>query len=291
MTATTPHDTRPALQSNKPRLMTIFAHPDDETFGVAGTLARAAESGHPVAVVSATRGEAGEIADPALATKENLAEVREEELRRACAAVGVDHVYFLDYIDGRLAEVNEREAVGRIVGHLRRFRPDVVVTFAANGGYGHVDHMAIHRYVVAAIPLAADPAYTSDYTVGMAPHRVRKLYYSSIPRERVLAMRAQAREQGRDFIPGGNAATLPVEEMGTPEAEITTRTRLSDAEFERKLKAILCHATQLPADNPWVSSSPEQLRQIMGAESFQLAPPPLSDRAYPTPEDDLFAGL
>src|SRR3954447_8224298 len=139
-----------------PRLMTIFAHPDDETFGVAGTLRRATTAGHSVAVVCATRGEAGEIADPSLATKEMLGAVREGELRHAMAAVGVDDVRFLDYLDGRLPEADPAEAVTKIVRHLRAFRPDVVVTFPPNGGYGHVDHIAIHHLTLAALSAAAD---------------------------------------------------------------------------------------------------------------------------------------
>lgn len=285
MTSSTP----PAA---KPRLMTIFAHPDDETFGAAGTMARATANGHPVAIVSATRGEAGEVAHPSLATPETLGQVREQELRNAAAAVGVDRVYFLDYLDGRLPEANVEEAVGRIVALIRGFRPDVVVTFPANGGYGHVDHMAIHRLTLAAIAAAARAdRYPEQLASGLAPHRVRKVYYSAIPRERLQAMRAAAQAQGGDFVPGGNAATLPVEEMGTPEAQITTRVTLTDAEFAAKAQAMQSHATQLPSDGPWASASPEQLRAMMGFESFELAPPPISEHAYPIPESDLFAGL
>lgn len=269
--------------------MGIWAHPDDEAFGSAGTMAHATLNGHAVAVVCATRGEEGEIADAALATPENLGEVREQELRAACAAVGVTDVSFLDYRDGHLAEADPREATGRIVGHLRRFRPDVVVTFAANGGYGHVDHMAIHRLTLAALEAAADPSRYPER--GMAPHRVRKVYFGAIPRERLLQMREEARKQGQDFIPGGNAATLPVEEMGTPMDEITTVVRLSDAEYEAKRRAMAAHATQMPADSPWAKATEEQLREFMGTEVFQLVPPPISAGTFPTPERDVFAGL
>jgi LmbE family N-acetylglucosaminyl deacetylase len=273
--------------------MTIFAHPDDETFGLAGTIARASAKGYPVAIVSATRGEVGEIADPALATPETLGQVRDQELRNAAAAVGVDKVYFLDYVDGQLAEADVDEAVGRIVAHLRRFRPHVVVTFAANGGYGHLDHMAIHRLTLAALGAAADPAYTSPETPReLPPYRVRKVYYAAFPRERMLALREEALRAGQeDFVPGGNAATIPIEEMGTPEEAITTVVRLSDTEFEAKQRAMRAHATQLPAGGPFTQATPEQLRTFMGNETFELAGPPISDRAYPTPEDDLFAGL
>jgi LmbE family N-acetylglucosaminyl deacetylase len=269
-----------------PRLMTILAHPDDETFGMAGTLRRATSAGRPVAVVCATRGEAGEIADPALATKETLGAVRERELRRAMAVVGVEDVRFLDYLDGRLPEADAEEAVAKIVRHVLAFRPDVVVTFAANGGYGHVDHMAIHRLTLAALKAADDPARI----VNQAPHRIKKLYYTGTSRERMAARRAQARREGRDYTPGGNVATIGFEAMGTPEAEITTRVVLSDEEFAAKMRAVRTHATQLPADNPWMTLAPDALRAFMGVESFQLIPL-LSTGEYAVPEDDLFAGL
>jgi LmbE family N-acetylglucosaminyl deacetylase len=275
-------------QQAKPRLMGIWAHPDDECFGSAGTMDRATRTGHLVAVVCATRGEQGKIADPALATAENLGQVREGELRAACAAVGVTDVSFLDYVDGHLPEADPREAVGKIVAHLRRFRPDVVITFAPNGGYGHIDHVAIHNLTLAAIPAAADPA---QYPETGATHRVRKVYYGAMPRARILRMRDEARARGEDFIPGGDQATIPVEEMGTVEEDITTRIALDDAEFAAKRRAMAAHATQMPADSPWAQATPDELRQFMGVESFQLVPPPRSDRAYPTPEDDLFAGL
>jgi LmbE family N-acetylglucosaminyl deacetylase len=266
--------------------MTIFAHPDDETFGMAGTLHRATSAGHPVAVVCATRGEAGEIADPSLATKKMLGAVREGELRHAMAALGVEDVRFLDYIDGRLPDAAPQEAVAKIVRHLRQFRPDVVVTFGANGGYGHVDHMAIHRLTLAALKAAADPEYNS----GQEPHRIKKLYYAGFSRERMVKMRDEAAREGRDYIPGGNAATIRFEEMGTPDADITTRIMLSDGEFAAKLRAVRAHATQLPANNSWMRLDPDSLRALMATEAFQLVPE-FSDRQYTTPEEGLFAGL
>ncbi len=284
---------QPAQTDSLQRLMGIFAHPDDESFGLAGTLAHATSTGHPAAIVCATRGEVGEIADSSLATQENLGQVREQELRTACAAVGVTDVSFLDYVDGRLAQADHDEAVGRIVYHLRRFRPAVVVTFTANGGYGHVDHMAIHRLTLDAVRAASDPQqYADQLRQGLEPHRVRKVYYTAFPRESMLRMRDEMRKQGQeDFIPGGNAATLPIEEMGTPMAEITTFIRLSDAEYEAKLQSLRAHATQMPSDGPFSQATPEQMREFAGTEPLVLAPPPISDRSYPIPEDDVFAGL
>jgi N-acetyl-1-D-myo-inositol-2-amino-2-deoxy-alpha-D-glucopyranoside deacetylase len=238
------------------------------------------------------RGEEGQIADAALATRQNLGEVREGELWQACAAVGVHDVSFLDYVDGQLAEADEAEAVGRIVYHLRRFRPDVAVTFAANGGYGHVDHIAIHRLTLAAVQAAADAGrYGEHLAQGLEAHRVRKVYFGAMPRERLLARIEEARRRGEGFTPGGDAATIPLEEMGVPVAEITTQIVLNDAEYAAKLRALRAHATQMPASS-WVRrATPEQARTYAGTECFVLAPPPISDRAYAVPEDDLFAGL
>lgn len=279
-------------ETSTPRLMTIFAHPDDESFSLAGTLARARRLGRPVAVVCATRGEEGKIADPALATQERLGAVREQELRTAMAEVNVSDVTFLDYIDGHLAEADQEEALGRVVAQIRRFRPDVVVTFDAKGGYGHVDHMAIHRLAVAGVAAAADPARFPEQLAGGAqPHRVRKVYFTAMPRERLLQMRDMARARGGDFMPGGDEATIPIEEMGAPLASIQTRIRLDDADYQAKLGAIMAHKTQLPPDNPWAQATPEQLREFAGTEMLLLAPAPISDRAYPMPEDDVFAGL
>jgi LmbE family N-acetylglucosaminyl deacetylase len=272
--------------------MGIWAHPDDESFGMAGTIYRARQKGYPVAMVCATRGEEGKIADPALATPENLGQVREGELRAAMAAVNVSDVTFLDYIDGHLAEADQTEALSKVVYQIRRFQPDVVITFDSKGGYGHVDHMAIHRLTVAGVVAAASESeFPEHFEAGVAPHRVRKLYYGAIPREAMLRMRDEVLKQGGTFEPGGDEATIPIEEMGIPMREITTIVRLTDAEYVAKRNAAMAHKTQLPADSPWANASEEQMRQFMGTETFQLQPPPLSDQDYPTPEADVFAGL
>lgn len=279
---TAPHPTAPF------RLMTIFAHPDDETFGCAGVMLRTVRAGAAVAVVSATRGEAGEIADPQLATPERLGEVREQELRNACAVLGVTDVSFLDYRDGQLNQADPQEAIGRIVAKLRAFHPDIVITFNANGMYGHLDHMAIHHQTLAAVLAAADPA---QYPAIPGTHRVRKVYYTSVPREGLLQMRDMLRTRGEDFVPGGNAATIPVEEMGDPASAITTVIELTDEEMQVKQRSMRAHATQMPADGPFATSNVEELRQIFGAERFILAPPPYTTGTYPIPEDRLEAGI
>lgn len=270
-------------------MMTVLAHPDDEAFGASGSARRAIASGKRAAYVCATRGEAGEIADPALATRDNLGQVREQELRNSAAAVGVTDVTFLDYIDGHLPEADHDEAVGRIVAQLRHFRPDVVITFASNGMYGHIDHIAIHHLTNDAVLAAADPA---KYPEAGTPHRVRKLYYQTVSREKFLALQqAMPAQDGQDSVPGGDQATIPLEAMGSAASDITTSVTLDDAEYADKARAMVAHATQMPADGPMNQGTDEQRRMFMGFEDFILVPPPYSDREYPTPETDLFDNL
>ena len=124
------------------RLLGVFAHPDDEVFCAGGTMARAAEAGAEVMIVSATRGEQGRIRDPVAATRRTLGAVREAELCAAAAELGVQQVQVLAYPDGALQ--HHRATLGaEIVDIMRQFDPDTVVTFGADGGYGHPDHVAI----------------------------------------------------------------------------------------------------------------------------------------------------
>ena len=124
------------------RLLGVFAHPDDEVFCAGGAMARAAEAGAEVMIVSATRGERGQIRDPAAATRRTLGDIRERELRAAAAELGVQRVQVLAYADGSLQ--HHRPSLGPAIDDImRRFDPDTVITFGADGGYGHPDHMAI----------------------------------------------------------------------------------------------------------------------------------------------------
>jgi LmbE family N-acetylglucosaminyl deacetylase len=124
------------------RLLGVFAHPDDEVFCAGGTMARVAEAGTEVMIVSATRGERGQIRDPAAATRRTLGAVRERELGAAAAELGVQRVQVLAYADGTLP--HHRSSLGAAIADImRRFDPDTVITFGADGGYGHPDHVAI----------------------------------------------------------------------------------------------------------------------------------------------------
>jgi LmbE family N-acetylglucosaminyl deacetylase len=124
------------------RLLGVFAHPDDEVFCAGGTIAQAAEAGAAIMIVSATRGEQGQIRDATAATRRTLGTVRERELGAAAAELGVQRVKVLTYADGTLQQ--HRSSLGAAIADImRQFNPDTVITFGADGGYGHPDHVAI----------------------------------------------------------------------------------------------------------------------------------------------------
>ena len=151
------------------RLLGVFAHPDDEVFCAGGTMARAAEAGAEVMIISATRGERGQIRDPAAATRLTLGAVRERELRAAAAELGVQHVQVLAYPDGTLP--HHRSALGAAIeAIMRRFDPDTIITFGADGGYGHPDHVAISELATRAFR-----ALVRDHNQG------QRLYHAVFP--------------------------------------------------------------------------------------------------------------
>src|SRR5438045_1826339 len=128
-----------------PRLMTVLAHPDDESLGMGGTLAKYASEGVETFVLTATRGDRGRFHghpqdDPRHPGRTALAGIRETELRNAAAALGVREVSLLDYRHQELDRADPVEVIGAIAGHIRRIKPDVVLTFGPDGAYGHPDH-------------------------------------------------------------------------------------------------------------------------------------------------------
>ncbi len=274
-------------------LLAVFAHPDDEAFGVAGVMRKCADEGIKTALVCATRGEEGEISDPALASPETLGRVREGELRTAGRIMGIEDISFLDYRDGTLARADEVEAVGRIVHQIRRLRPQVVVTFDASGGYGHVDHMAIHRLTLSAFPKAGDPTCYPEQLAngpdGLRPYAPQKQYITANPRSAMRKMREELLAQGIDFRPGGNAATISIEQMGTPDDEITTTVPLDDREFNAKMDAMQAHKTQMSPDAPFNRIPRAELRGWLGTERF-VRLVPLGGPGDGS-EHDLFAGV
>lgn len=287
--------------SSKPSLtlMAVFAHPDDESFGIGGTLARyGADPDVRVVLVCATRGEAGEISDPQLATPERLAEVREQELRCACQILGVDSLFFLDYRDSGMAGAPENhdprslamaeagQVVGKIVAHIRRERPDVVVTFDEKGGYGHPDHVAIHHHARTAFHAAADPArYPEQIEAGLAPYQAHKLYFTAIPHRFFRAVAARLDELGLE-VPPRYRERLE-QGIGLPDDACTTDIYVRDF-WEIKQAAIRCHATQLNPDSIFTLLPAEIMGELQAWECFQLAESFVDQDGD---SHDLFAGL
>jgi len=177
-----------AIQHSK-GILGVFAHPDDESFCAGGTFAKYTHAGAQAMVVSATRGQAGQIRSAQVATRRTLGQVREQELRRACQRLGVQHMVCLDHGDGMLKEVDQEVLIGQIVQIMRSFRPAIVITFGPDGGYGHPDHIAISTATTSAIMRSGDPTQFPEHlAAGLSPHRPVRLYHSHFPAKRQLLL-------------------------------------------------------------------------------------------------------
>jgi LmbE family N-acetylglucosaminyl deacetylase len=274
-------------------LLGVFAHPDDEQT-MSGAFARAASEGINTGLVCATRGELGEIADPSLATPDNLGAVREAELRAACAVLGIKYLWFLDYRDSGmmgtpgnddptcLYRVNEEEALARLVKIVRAFRPTLMVTFDETGGYGHPDHITIYRLTTLAFGAAANP---DMYPEAGEPWQTDRLYYSSFPRGRLKGMSEWMREHGIVSVFEG----LDPDKMGMPDELITNSIDVSEW-VHLKERSMSMHRTQLSPDSPFRKIPPEMIHELRSREHYALAAgtslPDSPDARY-----DLFAGL
>ena len=263
------------------RLMAVLAHPDDESLGIGGTLAKYAAEGVETFVVTATRGERGwrgdPAADPGLAA---FGKAREAELLCAAQILGVREVTFLDYIDGDLDQANPRQAIGQIVRHLRRRRPQVVITFGPEGAYGHPDHMAISQFTLAALAAAADAAWQPD--PGHPAHRVSKLYFMANTPE---GMRLYSSLFGDLIMPvDGLDRSWP----GWPEWMMTAQLD-TDAHWRTALRAILCHQSQVGQMANLAENCEQQHATLLGRQHFIRAMSLVNGgRAV---EKDLFEGI
>jgi LmbE family N-acetylglucosaminyl deacetylase len=217
-------------------MLGVFAHPDDEQ-SLGGAFTKAVRQGAKAYILCATRGEEGQISDPALATRENLGAVREQELRDALAVYGWEPPILLDYRDGTLPSVDPVELTDAIVKTIREIRPQVLATFEETGIYGHKDHIAIHAAATEAFARAADGEYRPD--LGRA-HAVKKFYYVAIPRSR---MQRLIEAMGDEADVGGDERTIDLHVMGTPDDEITTIVETPDL-FEVRKAGTFAHKTQ-----------------------------------------------
>jgi LmbE family N-acetylglucosaminyl deacetylase len=262
------------------RLMAILAHPDDESLGVGGTLAKYASEGVEVSLVTATRGQSGKFhghRDPDTHPgPEQLGRIRESELRAAAAVLGVRKVTLLDYQDQALDRADPDEAVTRLVAELRRVQPDVVLTFGPDGAYGHPDHIAICQFTTAAVVAAALS------TGGGGAHLTKKLYYIAWPPSTWAAYEAAF---GRvvSTVDGNVRQAVP-----WPEWAITTV--IDTRRFWPEVwKAVSCHDSQVAAYEGLKSLAPQHHEALWGAQSFYRAMSTVNGGR--TPETDLFEGI
>ena len=252
-----------------PRLMAVLAHPDDESLGVGGTLAKYASEGVEVFLVTATRGESGRYRgfrpdDPQYPGLSALANIREAELRAAALALGVREVSLLNYRDQCLDRANPREAIAAIAEHIRRVQPQVVVTFGPDGAYGHPDHVAISQFTTAAIVAAADPTFRPDATEAGRPHAVSKLYYLAWPKSAWNAYQAAFREL---------VSTVDgVERQAVPWPDWAITTVIDTRSFSSTVwRAISCHESQIAAYERLKQLSRHDHEALWGRQSFYRA--------------------
>ena len=313
------------MQDRRPRtLMTVHAHPYDETVGTGGTMAKAAAEGHRVVLVTCTRGELGEIVAADLDTPANhrrLGEIRAGELEAAVGELGVTEWESLGYRDsgmiGTLGNHDPRcfwradvdEAIGRLVWFVRRYQPDVLTTYNEFGGYEHPDHVRTHQVAVGAFARAGDPAWYPEQVApefggsgpgldagGVAPWSPAKLYEQAIPASLRTAIQERLEAGGGRSIwsPPEDATPEQLAEyeawatrMLVPDETITTRVDISDF-LDAKWEAIKRHVTQIGPDHPFIAFGIDGWREFWSVESYILRESRVSD---PLPETDLFAGL
>lgn len=282
------------------RLMAIHAHPDDESSKGAATMAKYAAEGNRVRVVTCTDGRRGDVLNPAMdrpGVLNNILDVRREEMARAAAALGVEHVW-LGYEDSGLPEgdplpplpegsfaVQDPEDVAvKIVEQIREFRPHVIITYDENGGYPHPDHLMVHTVSMLAWERAGDPDFAPE---AGAPWTPLKLYYSHgfiLQRMKLLQERLIQRGQKSPY-------ELMIKRWEENEGDVfdrvTTQVECA-AYFQQRADALTAHATQIDPAGAFLASPVEDQQEAWPTEEFELA----ASRAETTlPETDLFAGI
>ena len=263
------------------RLMCVLAHPDDESLGTGGVLAQSAAEGVATYLVTATRGERGRFDDGRESPgPEVVARTREAELYAAARELGLKEVRFLDYPDGALDAVNPAEAIAKIVAHLRRVRPHVVITFGPEGAYGHPDHIAISQWTAAAIACAADKAY-GDAATG-EPHRVAKLYFIAWSAAKWAAYQTALRKLVCN-VDGVEREVSP-----WPDWAITTVIDTSRV-WRAVWRAVSCHRTQMSIYGKLAALPDEHQRSLWGTQEFYRVLSAVNGGR--TRESDLFEGL
>ena len=264
-------------------LLLVHAHPDDESISTGGAMMKAKAHGHRVVLITATRGEVGEIYNmDETQSRPRLGEIRTQELRNASEILGVDRQEFLGYRDSGMVDTEDNknprsfhqaplpDAAAKLAVFIREERPDVVVTYAEDGVYGHPDHVKAHHVTVAALDMLEREGVP-----------VKKLYFTAIPRSMMEAFVQQMPEEAQRAM-GGNMRIA-----GTPDELVTTKVDVHDY-VDRKREAFRAHVSQNDP-NSWFATMQDQIYELaFGTEYYQLV------RGKPgteLPEPDLFAGI
>lgn len=242
-------------------ILLSFAHPDDESFFIAGTIRKYAEAGVRMALVSATSGEAGSPGDPPLCAREELGRVREAELRAAAEILGIGELELLRYPDRGLASAPPDEIRGKLVAGIRRLRPQVVITFDPNGVNNHPDHVACGRFTMDAVNAAADARWHPEHG---DPHLVPRVLWTAPVRPYFMGLLDYlAVRPGIDFL-------FDVRPWSKSKAD-----------------ALLAHATQRKSVNRHFFDNPDCDRRL-SVEALRLA---WGLAPAKRPAGDVFEGL
>jgi LmbE family N-acetylglucosaminyl deacetylase len=279
-----------------PTLLAVLAHPDDESFGMGGTLALCAAQGINAHLICATRGEAGDIDPQHLQNFASAAELRESELRCAAGILGLNGVHFLNYRDSgmpgsadnehprALVNASIDEVSARIIHYIRYLRPQVIVTFDPIGGYRHPDHIKVHEATLRAYHAASDPQIID----GQPPHRADKLYYSIFPKEMLrLAVRVLPLF-GTDPRTFGRNHDIDLVEI-VKDGNFPSHVKIDISSVRhRKDEASACHASQLNGALPRRGPLAWFVRRFGNKEYFMRAYPPAEPKLR---ESHLFTGI
>ncbi len=273
-------------------ILAVLAHPDDETFGVGGTLALYAQKGYDTYYICATRGEVGTVDEEHLSGFKDIAELRTNELNRAAKILGLKGVYFLGYRDSGMpgsednkhpnAQINHSidEVATQVVKYIRELKPDIVLTFDPIGGYKHPDHIHIQKATVLAFEKADDPTFHPE--VG-APFKPRALYFQVFSR-RILRWTVKLMPLfGRDPTKFGRNHDVNLKELAEVDFPVHVRVNITPV-AEIKREAGSQHASQ---------GGSQMRRGIMGVflklvgehEDYMRAYPPVNDGRYKVTND------
>lgn len=263
--------------------MAVLAHPDDESYGIGGTLARYAHEGVDVHVVIATNGAAGSVDEAWGGDRQQLAEARRHELEQACAILGAK-LHMLNYRDSgyindpanqhpdAFINCDPRDAIGKVVALIRRLQPQVVVTHDETGGYFHPDHIRCYEIVTPAFHAAGDPDQYAE--IGPEPYQPVRLYYSVFSHRWVRVINLLMRLRGRDPTRVGRNQDIDFTSVGVDPDEITTTIDYGRY-WDLKRQASAAHGSQ-GGGTSLTRLLPEWLQRMLFAhETFVRAHPPV----------------